>query len=354
MAQVLSSFLVGIGMDTREFNKGQKEVERGLVNIRSSALTAGAAVVGVFGSSIAIAAGVNKMNVATQGLRASVADIETFGAALRTVGGNSEQALADLTALDKMAAQMRVGQFDVTGLIKWGVTGDEIARLREAAGPMEQMQILADIVPRLEPMNRNMVMGELGISNESMVLLAKGQQDYNKALADAQAAINTSVMPQLIEQSAQFTDQMGQLQNTMIGIGNTMATAVLPGMNDFLGRLDDLAKEVAPAAEQAATVFNRNTDSVAAMAAGAALTFTPLAPAGWALMASGAGVMAGNELDYAASQGKLTPWGDQANPYTLNGSWFRDESNHRENQIRQMQQNATSAQAYQAMGGGGR
>ncbi|MGL5774943.1 MAG: hypothetical protein ACRCYB_06315, partial [Aeromonas veronii] len=84
-----------------------------------------------------------------------------------------------------------------------------------------------------------------------------------------------------------------------------------------------------------------------------------------------------------ASQGKLTPWGDQAdpyfneskrdltrteqsiwqaapvqygdqaNPYTLNGSWFRDESNHREGRIRQMQQNATAAQAYQAMGGGG-
>lgn len=50
MASVLSSFLVGIGWDTQDFDKGTKNIERSLGGVKTTALQVGAALTGAFGA----------------------------------------------------------------------------------------------------------------------------------------------------------------------------------------------------------------------------------------------------------------------------------------------------------------
>jgi len=318
MANVISSFLVSIGYDTQELQRGEREISRSMDGVKSLVGTTGAALsaafIGVGKTAIDTAGRVNDLRLSTNQLYTSTTYVNDYGNALRTLGGNAGDAVGEISRVETALSNLRQkgDASTFTDLAYYGVDVNPLQRAESGGQFMEQ---LAQQFPGLSRQQQSGVASTLGLSPATVELLRKGGDGYRTILDHAHDV--AGLTDDLIKKSQDYNAALGEAQLKWEGIANTISSAVLPDMTSAVNKGSDfLTNVIQPMAEKnpvatgaglsllgagaASTVAGPLLSSVGLGAVGAGA-----AALGLPLFAAGAGVLAISQTDkiFDESQG---------------------------------------------------
>jgi hypothetical protein len=231
MANVLTSFLVGIGWDTTDFDKGSRNIDRGLQSVKTSALGISAAILGVFagvaGAAVNTAQRVDQLSLATQNLNTNKQFVSNLGGAMKLMGGDAAAALTEVRgieeALTNLQLKKEMGPF--TDLAYAGVDITHLTNKSTAEGFLSE---LSDQLPKLNNNQRQIVQKSLGLSDATMKAISNGSQQFEALVQRSQDL--TGTITQLTDNSRKLSDQMAEFGLRMIGITNELTEKTLPGL----------------------------------------------------------------------------------------------------------------------------
>src|SRR5699024_7020214 len=111
----LRNFLIGVGLDTTNYDKGAENVENSLGRMRSLSTIAGSAIAGAFASVglYAITAGnrVDSLNLKFDRLKTSPQFINDYGNAIKAVGGQYYEAVDAIETFEDALAKLKIGEY---------------------------------------------------------------------------------------------------------------------------------------------------------------------------------------------------------------------------------------------------
>jgi hypothetical protein len=234
MANVLTSFLVGIGWDTSDFDKGTRDIERSLNGVKVSTLAVSAAILGVFAgvasAAVNTAQRVDQLALATNNLNTNKQFVANLGGALKLMGGDAAAALAEVrgieTALTNLQLKGEIGPFS-----ELAMAGVDITRLTDKKTVEGFLSTLSEQMPGLNKNQRQLVQESLGLSDATMRSLEKGPQAFEALLQRSQDL--TGTIGQLTDNSRALSDQMAEFGLRMQGITNELTEKTLPGLVRF-------------------------------------------------------------------------------------------------------------------------
>lgn len=252
MASVITSFLVGIGYDTEELRRGEREISTSMEGVKSLAGTTGAALsaafVGVGATASQTAERVNNLRLNTNQLYTSTQYVNDYGNALRSLGGNATDAVSEITRVETAINNLR-NKGDASTFTDLAYYGVQIDPLKDAESGGQFMERLSEQFPGLNRDQQQGVANTLGLSPATVELLRKGSDGYRDVLNHVHEVAGLS--DDLIEKSRQYNAAIGEAQNRWEGVANTISSAVLPGMTDIINKGSDiLSNVVAPMAER--------------------------------------------------------------------------------------------------------
>jgi hypothetical protein len=252
MANVITSFLVGIGYDTEELRRGEREISTSMEGVKSLAGTTGAALsaafVGVGATASQTAERVNNLRLNTNQLYTSTQYLNDYGNALRSLGGNATDAVGEITRVETAINNLR-NKGDASTFTDLAYYGVQIDPLKNAESGGQFMERLSEQFPGLNRDQQQGVANTLGLSPATVELLRKGSDGYRDVLSHVHEVAGLS--DDLIEKSRQYNAAISEAQNRWEGVANTISSAVLPGMTDIINKGSDiLSNVVAPMAER--------------------------------------------------------------------------------------------------------
>lgn len=276
MANVITQFLVGIGLDTSDFEKGEKRVKTSMEGIKSSTLAIGSAM-----ASAAIGAGVRVDQLAEKSRKLQDRLYRTntqttwaqgYGSALKELGGNADDAIGRITGLEEKLAAIRMGDTSWTDSL--GPAGFNTGQLAQAKSAQEFIKMAADQFASASHTQQVNMANVLGLTDAEFKLWQHGGQyvsDHSDQLA-AQLGYTDSLNAKQYEYSQEWV----KLNLEMDKAGNTLSDIMLPRMISLV----DLANEYAGAFNKFA---QENPEE-----ANAAVTGGTIAAAGFSLSSIGA------------------------------------------------------------------
>lgn len=233
MSNVLTSFLVGIGWDVTEFDKGTRNIERSLSGVKVSTLAASAAILGVFGAvagaAISTAHQVDQLALATQNFNTGKQFVSNLGGALKLMGGDAAAALKEVTSIESVLSHLTVG--DIGPLQELATAGVDISKLKDAKTAEGFLSLLADQVPTMTNPQKQLTQQSLGLSDATMKAMSGGGQQFEALLQRSEDL--TGTIGHLTENSRILSDQMAEFGLRMTGITNELTEKTLPSLIDF-------------------------------------------------------------------------------------------------------------------------
>lgn len=231
MANVLTSFLVGIGWDTTDFDKGTKHVESSLNGVKVTTLGISAAILGVFGgiatAAINTANRVDSLALATQNLNTNKQFVSNLGGAMKMMGGDAADALTEVKSIEETLANFRLkGELGAIGQLPFaGVQLNDLAKSQSAS---EFLSKLAEQIPKLTNPQKQVVQQSLGLSDATMKALSGGSNEFEGLLQRAQDL--TGGIEGLTEGARELKLQFAEFGLRMEGITNELTAKTLPGL----------------------------------------------------------------------------------------------------------------------------
>jgi hypothetical protein len=228
MANTLTNFLIGIGFETKDFDKGEKKVNSGLGSIKSRAAIAGAALAGV---GIALGAGainagnrIDKIALASAKLNTSASFVNNYGNALRLLGGDAAESLQAIESAESALTQFRLkgsfGAFEDPTL-----AGIDTNALAQAKNGEEFLRQLSAQIPKLNKDQQRLIQDNFGFSDATMASLRLGQKEFDNTIQKAGSL--APITDELIEKARAYNVEMAKTQLIFEGIGNTLADKFL-------------------------------------------------------------------------------------------------------------------------------
>lgn len=334
MAQVLTNFLIGIGWEKERFDRGTRDIERGMEGIKTTATTAGAAI-----SAAMVGAGVRVDDLARKATdldRAMYSSTgattwaQGFGTAIKQAGGDAEEALSIIRRADQMRDQLSVGQ---------GAWVDELSRIGFDTGDLAQATDSEDLLRRistqfshLTDQQQRLARDTLGLSDASFKLFQQGGDALERQVTALQK--QQGYTQALLNQQKEYTQEVISAELAWDKLGNTVSNIMLPGMTKlaekaagFINIADDFIK-AHPQAAKEATESGVTLASGAGVAATGALASKIGIPGGGLMRLGGnAGLLvgAGQIADATVAQPlqKRYPWLAD-NPVTHGIEWAQD------------------------------
>lgn len=260
MSRVISEFLIGIGWEKSEFDKGTRGIERGMEGVKTTATTTGAAITAAF-----IGAGLRVNDLAKQATnldRAMYSSTgattwaQSFGSAIKQAGGDAEEALSIIKRADQMRDQLSVGQ---------GAWVDELSRIGFDTGDLAQATDSQDLIGRistqfshLNDQQQRLAKDSLGLSDSTFKLFQQGGDALERQVSALQK--QQGYTQSLLNQQKDYTQQVIEAELAWDKLGNTVSGVMLPGMTklaekaeSFINAADSFVKEHPEATERAAT-----------------------------------------------------------------------------------------------------
>lgn len=331
MANVITSFLVGIGYDTEELRKGEREIATSMEGIKSLAGTTGAALaaafVGVGNTAVQTAQRVNDLRLNTNQLYTSTQYVNDYGNAIRSLGGNAGDAVGEITRVETALNNLR-NKGDASTFTDLAYYGVQIDPLKNAESGGQFMERLAEQFPGLRRDQQQGVANTLGLSPATVELLRKGSDGYREVLNHVHEVAGLS--DELIEKSRQYNAAIGEAQNRWEGVANTISSGVLPAMTTLVNKGSDFISDVIkPLAEENPASTGAGLSLIGAGAAstiagpilsgvGFGTIGAGTAALGLPLAAAGAGVLAISQSDKIFDESQ----GDAAGGLLHKGSWL--------------------------------
>jgi len=245
MANVITSFLIGLGYDLSDLRRGEREASSSVERVKSASVLAGAAItsafVGVGKTAIDTANRVNDLRLNTNLLYTSTQYVNDYGNAIRSLGGNAGDAVSEISRVETALSNLR-NKGDASTFTDLSYYGVDVQGLMKAESGGQFMEELSRQFPGLDRQQQAGVANTLGLSPASVELLRKGNDGYQQVLNHVHEVAGLS--DDLIEKSKQYNLAIGEAQTSWQGIANTISTAVLPGMTDIVNKGNDILKDV--------------------------------------------------------------------------------------------------------------
>jgi len=233
MSNVLTSFLVGIGLDTTEFNKGSKEVSSGLDSIKSKALGLGSVAAGAFGlAKLAgdFAGATDNLGKFGQTFGLAATDVAGFGRAIQMSGGDFDSAMNQLEQIEKWRAAFKVG--DTSWFQAAGMAGVDYNAIITSSDALQALLAQADKFKAASPQMRINMMNALGIDPATLRLLSQGRAGATELIEKYKAM--RPVTEDATKASAEYNKQLLDLKTNMGALTDQLAMKVLPLLNKLL------------------------------------------------------------------------------------------------------------------------
>lgn len=303
MSKVLTSFLVGIGYDTKGLEAGERKIAGSMQGIKGGALGISAALVGAFSvgaaSIAATANSVDQLALKTQNLRTSQNTVYNFANALRLMGGDAESAVFALTRFEDIQNNRNI-KGELPEIAPLAMSGIQVQSLYDTKTGEEFAMELARQLPQLNEAQRAVAQDTLGIDDATFRLLASGVGNLNEAMQTAQGL--TGNVEQLNEDSRKLLESTARLGLAVDGIQNELAGKFLESLIGASEAANNFLKEYRPQISGAIDVLADNPEATAtilgssvAAVIGAALSKVGLTTIGGALSKAGpVGVVAGS------------------------------------------------------------
>ena len=260
MSRVISSFLIGIGWEKERFDRGTRDIERGMEGIKTTATTTGAAITAAF-----VGAGLKVNDLAKQATNldramysstGSTTWAQGFGAAIKQAGGDAEEALSIIKRADQMRDQLSVGK---------GAWVDELSRIGFDTGDLAQATDSQDLIRRistqfshLNDQQQRLAKESLGLSDSTFKVFQQGGDALQRQVTSLQ--LQQGYSQQLLNQQKEYTQEVIEAELAWDKLGNTVSGVMLPGMTElaekatgFINAADSFVKEHPEATERAAT-----------------------------------------------------------------------------------------------------
>ncbi|AUR94911.1 hypothetical protein NVP1199A_45 [Vibrio phage 1.199.A._10N.286.55.C10] len=276
MAQTLDSFLIGIGLDFQ--TDDVKKVNSGLDSVKRTAMQAGAAVAGAFGTKAVTADVANRTRGYTllaEQIGSTANAVASLDSAYTRAGGGAGEIVGQLEQLKELQAGLQVG--NVEWISRAAMAGIDTGGIINEQDPTE---IFRNVIGQLEGMSTNQrinAINALGLNPTAINLAEDG-------LAELDAQIQKSLDRRSISESLQkdseiFATQWSDMWENIYGITDRAGTQIIPAVNEITGSINDF--------------FDANRDSINSGAdeffGKIADNLDSLAIAGVAVTASGVG-----------------------------------------------------------------
>lgn len=333
MAKVLQNFLIGVGLDTEQYDKGAKGVESSLSRMRTLVGFTGAAITGAFGlaGTAAINAGrrVHDFNVTAEKLKTPTEYVHNYGRALAALGGNAEEALAAISAIEKAQSDLRLAGM-LGPLENVALARGDINALAQTQDGAEFLRTLAGMIPQMDKDQRRMVQDALGLSDVVMISLQNGVEAFDAGIARAGELYGE--FGRATDAAREYARAVAEINTRFQGIGETLAEKMLPGFTGIIDSVGGIIDKNRDLISKGASVLGENPGATAlaagggaAAATGAGLRMIGLRGAGMAVSRLGMpGMVIGGGL-IAVDAAKDWEWGDwwQQSKDSVRDSWRR-------------------------------
>ncbi|AUR93282.1 hypothetical protein NVP1186O_47 [Vibrio phage 1.186.O._10N.286.49.E3] len=236
MAQTLDSFLIGIGLDFQ--TDDVKKVNSGLDSVKRTAMQAGAAVAGAFGTKAVTADVANRTRGYTllaEQIGSTANAVASLDSAYTRAGGGAGEIVGQLEQLKELQAGLQVG--NVEWISRAAMAGIDTGGIINEQDPTE---IFRNVIGQLEGMSTNQrinAINALGLSPTAINLAEDG-------LAELDAQIQKSLDRRSISESLQkdseiFATQWSDMWENIYGITDRAGTQIIPAVNEITGSIND-------------------------------------------------------------------------------------------------------------------
>lgn len=233
MATTIANFLVGLGLDSTEFNKGQRDVTSGLDSLRSKALQLGALAGGAFGVkalTLGFAEAKDNIGKFSEVFAVLPDDIQAMGNALAQEGGSLESFMGQIESLQRLRAStpQQIGAL----FAESGIRGIDPSVILNAKSATEAYKNLADVFERLDPKQRLAAANVFGLDEASIRLLSNGRDEL-EAMIERQRQIRP-LTEEMTESAAEFKRQWKDLKNNVGALADEISLTLVPIMTGLV------------------------------------------------------------------------------------------------------------------------
>lgn len=236
MATTLDGFLIGIGLDFQ--TDDVKKVNSGLDSVKRTALQAGAAVAGAFGTKAVTADVANRTRGYTllaEQIGSTANAVASLDSAYTRAGGGAGEIVGQLEQLKELQAGLQVG--NVEWISRAAMAGIDTGGIINEQDPTE---IFRNVIGQLEGMSTNQrinAINALGLNPTAINLAEDG-------LAELDAQIQKSLDRRSISESLQkdseiFATQWSDMWENIYGITDRAGTQIIPAVNEITGSIND-------------------------------------------------------------------------------------------------------------------
>lgn len=238
MVDTLRNFTIGLGLDTTQFDDGERNVVSGLNNIRTVALAAGATAAIAIGSQLAsnFAESTNELDRFSRLFAVLPDEVRGLGAAAEEQGGSLDGVLNTLEQIERLRASTPQ---QIGGLFaEAGIRGIDPSVILEAESATEAYLALADVLGDLTPQERLQAQPVLGLSNADLLVLQQGREEIESIIAR-----QTEIRPFLtddVENIREYNRQWVILNSNVGAVTDSLGSRFIPVVNEALDTTNEV------------------------------------------------------------------------------------------------------------------
>lgn len=262
MSRVLSSFLIGIGWDTSELEKGSKKIAESMGAAKSTALMTGAAL-----SAAAVAIGmaihsnaveIDKLNLSLNKMSSSRADVLGLGTAFQLLGGNATDAVSEIDRIEQMMANFRVkGETGALGQLAF-IPKAVTERILSAKTGMEFYTRLQRESVGLSKDQARVLQEALGLSDASLKLMQMGSEEFDRRIKQGK---DLNYQTESLNENARKYNEQWETTKKLVGnVADSITDKMLPGMNESLGVLNEFITKNKDVIDKIGNFISKNAD----------------------------------------------------------------------------------------------
>lgn len=241
MANTITNFLIGLGLDSTEFDKGQRNVTSGLDSLRSKALQLGALAGGAFGVkalTFGFAEAKDNIGKFSEVFSTLPGNIQAIGAALAQEGGTLDSFMGQIAAIERLRAStpQQIGAL----FAEAGIRGIDPSVILNANSATEAYRNLADVFERLTPKQRLAAAPVFALDEASIRLLSKGRSELD-AIVERQRQIRP-LTEEMTKAAAEFNRQWKDVKNNVGAVADEISLKLTPVMTGLFSSGNEFFK----------------------------------------------------------------------------------------------------------------
>ena len=292
---VISEFLVALGFDGQEFNKGIKQAETNLGLFKSTALQVGAVLGGAL-SLNKLTFDFSKQNLQLDQIAKKLGvardSVHGLDIAFQAYGASQGESISLLEQLANLSAGLEVGELgNAEALAKLNININE---LRNAGDAYQQLLFIADKASGMSRNQRLNLAKALGLSDSALDLLTQGREEVAHLTSEFGKA--RPHYREMADASRSFTQEWSRMMNNVGGALDPVATELTKFSTRVFQVISTLTSEGSTVRDVLGGVA-RNVDKVAvalgALAVGKAVGSLYRLAKAFALVKMSAGGVAG-------------------------------------------------------------